>query len=246
MHRQIERLESVNEMLSVALMANKGDDATIRRGVCDARQALELIIKAAQVNELLNRCYDYGDMSELEARDAQFTSGERQDALVRFVLSRGNNLNSAAHIRRYEEAGQFVKGRRVIDCACGPGYGSAILMAYGVEAMVGMDCDLETVEYAEQWYHQRGPIFVWAGADEIIDVSCAYQDGETDCLVSLETIEHLAEPEAFVDAVSELLGDDGIFVVSLPEPGSGNVYHLNDWTGDDVAARYSGRLHIIT
>jgi len=198
-------------------------------------------------SEMLARCREYGDMATyLEARDAQFATGERQDALVRYVLSGGTNENSAQHIRRYEEAARFVEGRRVIDCACGPGYGSAILAHHGACGVVGMDCDWGTIDYAQVWYGSDATMFAHAGADEIFDVSHEFQDGQTNCVVSLETIEHLAEPEAFVDAVSELLGNDGIFVVSLPEPGSGNVYHLNDWTGDDVAARYPGRLHIIT
>ena len=53
------------------------------------------------------------------------------------------------HIHRYAFAQAFVQGRRVLDAACGEGYGSALL-AGCADSVVGVDISEEAVGHARQ------------------------------------------------------------------------------------------------
>ena len=57
------------------------------------------------------------------------------------------------HYHRYAIAARFVRGKRVLDLACGEGYGTALLAAHAAE-VVGVDIDQTTVEHARQNYPQ--------------------------------------------------------------------------------------------
>ena len=61
-------------------------------------------------------------------------------------------LVHAQHLARYRFAAQFARGRRVLDAACGEGYGTAILAAAGARAAVGVDIDQPTVDHARAKY----------------------------------------------------------------------------------------------
>jgi 2-polyprenyl-3-methyl-5-hydroxy-6-metoxy-1,4-benzoquinol methylase len=43
------------------------------------------------------------------------------------------------HIGRYRFARDFVRGRRVLDIACGEGYGAAALARAGAASVIGID-----------------------------------------------------------------------------------------------------------
>src|SRR4051812_7358615 len=56
------------------------------------------------------------------------------------------------HVRRYEEAARFVRGQRVLDIACGVGYGSQLLGRGGAEQVVGVDLSPDAIRYAQAHY----------------------------------------------------------------------------------------------
>jgi ubiquinone/menaquinone biosynthesis C-methylase UbiE len=62
-----------------------------------------------------------------------------------------------------------------------------------------------------------------------------FPDKMFDVVVSFETIEHLKEPEKFVDEAWRVLADDGVFIVSAPE-NSGSVFHRAEYSADGLAA----------
>ena len=87
------------------------------------------------------------------------------------------------HVARYEFAARHAHGR-VLDIACGVGYGTRLLADRGSEA-VGVDLDREAIAYATKRYGCAGVTFVAGDA-------LAFQDGAGfDTIVSLETIEHV-------------------------------------------------------
>lgn len=88
------------------------------------------------------------------------------------------------HIRRYEFAANRLRGRKVLDLACGCGYGSWILHGAGNNVW-GIDISREAIDYAEK--HYQGPAYY---CQEAKDVS-----GSWDALVTFETLEHLESPE---------------------------------------------------
>src|SRR2546421_11896747 len=66
------------------------------------------------------------------------------------------------HWHRYFFARRFVAGRRVLDAACGEGYGSALL-SEGASDVVGVDIDAATVAHARANYPGRGNLRFVAG-----------------------------------------------------------------------------------
>ena len=55
------------------------------------------------------------------------------------------------HWHRYQFAGAFAAGRRVLDAACGEGYGSALL-ARSAASVVGVDIAADAVAHARARY----------------------------------------------------------------------------------------------
>ena len=88
------------------------------------------------------------------------------------------------HKRRYFLAANVIPvGARVLDCACGCGYGSWLLHTAGLN-VTSVDISAEAIDYARQWYD--GPTYVCQSAEGT--------SGEYDALVTFETLEHLADP----------------------------------------------------
>ena len=54
------------------------------------------------------------------------------------------------HLERYRWAAKFVAGKRVLDVACGTGYGTAILANAGATQVDGFDCSPEAVAFARK------------------------------------------------------------------------------------------------
>jgi SAM-dependent methyltransferase len=130
------------------------------------------------------------------------------------------------HRERYRFAARFVAGRRVVDVACGVGYGSAMLADAGAAAVIGVDVAEDALAHARRHYHRPHVTFVLADAATFVP------DPPVTVAVSLETIEHLPDAAGFVRRLAELVGAGGIVVGSVPVTLSTDVnpYHLHDFT----------------
>ena len=131
------------------------------------------------------------------------------------------------HVERYEFAAKFVGAGRVLDCACGVGYGTAILARTGAgqPEVSGVDVDASAVEYATA--HYRGERVTFAQAD-----GTSFSGEPFDAIVSFETIEHVPDPDALLDNFARLLKPGGTLIASVPVTPSVDVnpYHLHDFT----------------
>ena len=54
------------------------------------------------------------------------------------------------HLARYLWAGELVAGRRVLDVACGSGYGAVLLRHAGARHVLGVDRDPAAIERADR------------------------------------------------------------------------------------------------
>ena len=70
------------------------------------------------------------------------------------------------HYHRYLFAADFCRGRRVLDIACGEGYGCSIL-GQVAEHVVGVDIDRQTIVNAEKTYGAASVRFLVADATQI-------------------------------------------------------------------------------
>lgn len=88
------------------------------------------------------------------------------------------------HKRRYILAANVIPvGARVLDLACGCGYGSWILHVTGCK-VTSVDISEEAIAYARENYD--GPDYICQKAEET--------EGQWDAMVSFETLEHLPDP----------------------------------------------------
>ena len=135
------------------------------------------------------------------------------------------------HIQRYEIAASLIAmmpgdpgNRVVIDAACGVGYGSDILHGHGV--YVGFDSDAATIQRCRDVYHGRQFYHI------DLDSEGCFCDLTSDVIVSLETIEHLARPSAFLSsAYAALPPSGGLLILSAPTSLTMDFdpYHKRDW-----------------
>jgi SAM-dependent methyltransferase len=134
------------------------------------------------------------------------------------------------HEHRYRWARHFARGV-VLDVACGIGYGSSILLSGGtVEKYLGIDFSGVAVRHAQQKFSGPSAHFIHGDAHHL-----ALPEQSVDTIISLETIEHLPEPEMALREFGRVLKPGGLLIGSVPsveyeeiseEVHGPNPYHL--------------------
>jgi len=145
------------------------------------------------------------------------------------------------HCHRYAFARRFVAGRRVLDAACGEGYGSALL-ADAARNVVGVDIDANVVADASRRYGTSANLqFQTASVTKL-----PLADASVDAVVSFETIEHLeaGDQPAMLAEFARVLAPGGILILSSPNRpeysdarGYANPFHRSELDRDELAAR---------
>lgn len=115
------------------------------------------------------------------------------------------------HYHRYVMASSMVQGKKVLDLACGEGYGSAIL-AESAASVLGVDISSEAIGHARARYSRDNLSFQEASATAI-----PLADDTIDVVVSFETLEHLTEQEAMLTEFRRVLKADGVLIISSPD-----------------------------
>jgi SAM-dependent methyltransferase len=143
------------------------------------------------------------------------------------------------HWHRYAFARRFAAGKRVLDAACGEGYGTALLGAVAA-SVLGVDIDLATIDHARATYGETERV-------RFLAASCSglpLPSGSFDLIVSFETVEHLKVGDQ-VDMLTEfarVLAPEGLLVLSSPNKRLysdareyANPFHLRELYRDDLA-----------
>ncbi|WZB62599.1 class I SAM-dependent methyltransferase [Achromobacter xylosoxidans] len=130
--------------------------------------------------------------------------------------SRYDGLEAAIHIARYSFAQPYCANRRVLDIACGEGYGSRLLANWGASEVVGVDISSDALAAAQRNFGGDGVSFVQSEGETLLD---KFQQASFDLIVSFETIEHLGDPVQFLGNLKTLLKPGGLIIISCP----------NDW-----------------
>ncbi len=133
------------------------------------------------------------------------------------------------HLVVYEWIAAQVKGKRVVDMACGEGYGSNVL-AGAAASVVGVDANPEAHEHARLRYVRPNLRFE-RDLVEGFSEPC-------DAVVFLQTIEHVEDPGAILEHFKSMLEPGGRVFVSTPNlltlapPGaekSDNPWHVKEY-----------------
>ena len=141
------------------------------------------------------------------------------------------------HLVVYRWIGERCRGERVVDMACGEGYGASVL-AEDAADVVGVDANPEAHDHARLRYERPGLRFARALVEE-------FDEGAPwDVIVFLQTVEHLADPDTVLERFAALLAPNGTAYVSTPNrltlapPGaerSCNPWHVREYTAEEFA-----------
>ena len=140
------------------------------------------------------------------------------------------------HWHRYVFARAFAQGRRVLDAACGEGYGSAMLAA-SAASVVGVDIAESAIAHARQRYAQHANLRF--EQDDCTALSCG--DAQFDLIVSFETLEHVAAQQELIAGFARAVTPGGMLIVSSPDKrtyseksGFRNEFHVRELYRDEL------------
>lgn len=115
------------------------------------------------------------------------------------------------HLHRYALALAYVTGKKVVDIACGEGYGSYLLAAKAA-SVTGIDIDSTVIQEASGRYKKDNLQFL-AGSVTAIPLA----DQSTDMVVSFETLEHIEDHALFMQEIKRILVPGGLLILSTPD-----------------------------
>lgn len=142
------------------------------------------------------------------------------------------------HLVVYEWIRARVGGLRVVDMACGEGYGSAVL-AKTAASVVGVDANPEAFEHARARYTGPNIRFERDLVDRFAEPA--------DAVVFLQTIEHVQDPGAILEHFKSLLDDSAAPAVYVSTPNvltlapegaekSNNPWHIKEYRAEEFRA----------
>jgi SAM-dependent methyltransferase len=152
------------------------------------------------------------------------------------------------HLAVYEWIGARTIGGRVVDMACGEGYGSEVL-SRSAGSVVGVDANPEAHEHARLRY-QRQNLRFERDLVESFSEPC-------DAVVFLQTIEHVQDPDAILEHFKGMLDPGGTAYLSTPNlltlapPGaekSDNPWHVKEYRAGEfreLCERHFDRVELL-
>jgi SAM-dependent methyltransferase len=148
------------------------------------------------------------------------------------------------HTARYAMAASLCRqfaalhGRkpRVLDAACGEGYGSQLLAPLA-RHVLGLDISSEAIAHASKRYGASNLRFAQA------DLAALEISEPFDCIVSFETLEHLQQQDAMLAGFRRMLAPGGVLLLSSPDrytysdlTGYQNPFHVKELYRDELEA----------
>lgn len=136
------------------------------------------------------------------------------------------------HIERYRFVAEHLDRAPVLDVACGIGYGTEILQNSCGQPVAGLDIHGDSLLEGSR----RHPgAFIRANAQNM-----PFGQNVFGTVVSLETLEHLPDPERFLLMVRSALSADGSFIVSSPNREVNNPinnpFHYREYSREEFEA----------
>lgn len=146
-----------------------------------------------------------------------------------------SSVETSIHLGRYLMAKQYCEGKRVLDIACGEGYGSYVMAEFwGAKEVFGIDISQTAIDKARINFKKDNIFFETLDAE---NPSNKYEEEYFDVVVSFETIEHLSNPKQFLQNIRKWVKKDGVIIISCPndnwyykEEGQGNPFHQKKYT----------------
>ncbi len=150
------------------------------------------------------------------------------------------------HWHRYALASTMVNGCRVLDGACGEGYGSA-LMAQQAQWVDGVDVNADAILHARSRYRGDNLRFLNASVTRI-----PVKDNAYDAVISFETVEHLTQQSQMLAEFARVLDDRGFLLISSPDKatysdatGYVNEHHVKELYRDELLSLLKSQFPVV-
>ena len=153
------------------------------------------------------------------------------------------------HLAVYEWIAARTKGLRVVDMACGEGYGADLLAREGAASVVGVDANPEAHEHARLRYVRPNLRFERDAVEHFAE--------PCDALSFLQTIEHVQDPGGVLEHFKSMLSADGVAYVSTPNlltlapegaEKSDNPWHIKEYRAAEfreLCEAHFGRVELL-
>jgi SAM-dependent methyltransferase len=144
------------------------------------------------------------------------------------------------HQKRYNFAARYCTNKRILDVACGCGYGSRIIATSSPKYYLGIDINCDLVENAISEYGDKLVDFKHGSITDL-DFNEQY-----DVAICFETIEHVNEYQKAIASLFDALVPGGLLLISSPNrpvtspltktisDPPGNPFHTQEFTPQEL------------
>lgn len=136
---------------------------------------------------------------------------------------------SIEHLHRYAIAMELVQDKKVLDIACGEGYGSNLL-AKNATHVTGVDIIAGIIQQATAKYQKKNLQFLIGTVENIPGA-----DKQFEVVISFETLEHIADHTKMMVEIKRVLQPGGLLIISTPDKknytdktGRNNPFHVKE------------------
>ena len=108
-----------------------------------------------------------------------------------------------------------AKGEKILDVGCSQGITSILLGREG-KNVLGIDLNDEAIEFAKKSLENESEItkkYVKFKVANFMDYD--FKDEKFDSIILAEILEHLTDPERFIEKASKLLSQDGRVIITV-------------------------------
>jgi ubiquinone/menaquinone biosynthesis C-methylase UbiE len=157
-----------------------------------------------------------------------------------------HKANYPDHWERYEFAVPYIKNRKLLDVACGSGYGTALLSKNGALHTIGLDINSNAIEWAHKYYGNHADFFAIEP-----DKPWPLETASIEAIVSMETIEHVSDVNFFLKEMERVLIPGGSLIISTPlnetqnRLAPQNLFHLREYNWHEFGELLSEKFKIL-
>ena len=149
-----------------------------------------------------------------------------------------NNPWWGEHLHRYQVAINYLSpNARVLDIACGNGFGSYMMSQQKTSQVIGGDISEETIFYCKNAF----PVAKNLDFQVMDGTKTGFANAHFDTVISFETIEHTTQYKEMLRELERITKGGGIFIVSTPNKSVSspdgivkNPYHTQEFTYDEL------------